>query len=105
MPDRPAGIRGRLGVRQPGGDMFVATRTCHSLLSVLPLEKLRGPETFHFRGLRDRETTARMKDATGDASWRPTSRAVVSSRSVAPAVISWRRLARCGAFSSRMRIK
>ena len=32
-----------------------ATRACHSLLSVLPLKKLREPETLHFRELRDRD--------------------------------------------------
>jgi len=78
--------------------MFVATRTSHSLLSVLPLEKLRGPETFHFRGLRGRETTAGMEDATGDASWRSSSRAVVFWRASSFFDASWGRLAPFGAF-------
>ena len=34
-----------------------ASRSGHSLLSVLPPEKLREPVTLHFRELRDREPT------------------------------------------------
>ena len=63
-----------------------ARRSGHSLLSVLPLKKLREPVTFDFRELRDRETTAGMNDLTRDTSWRFSSRVVAA----------WRRLAFCG---------
>ena len=63
-----------------------ARRSGHSLLSVLPPKKLREPVTFHFRELRDRETTAGMNDLTRDTSWRFSSRVVGA----------WRRLAFCG---------
>jgi hypothetical protein len=75
-----------LRVGQPGGDMRAVTGTRHSLLSVLPLEKLREPETSHFREPRDRETTAGMNDPTRVTSWRFPSRAIAA----------WPQFAFCG---------
>ena len=83
-----------------------ARRSGHSLLSVLPPEKLREPVTFHFRELSDRETTAGMNDLTRDTSWRFSSRVVAAWRRLALCGVACRCLASFGAMwrvSSRMR--
>ena len=64
----------------------------------MPLEKLREPETSHFRKPRDRETTAGMNEPTRDTSWRFSSRVVAAWPPLAFCGVGCRCLASFGAM-------